>query len=195
MGLKPRKFALLKLMYMTMQLMMMLNLLFFFSAPKNEVPKSIYDFKVEAVDGKTIDFAKYKGKKIMIVNTASQCGNTPQYADLQKLHLKYQGKLVIIGFPANNFGAQEPGSNSEIAAFCQKQYSVTFPMAAKISVKGGDMAPIYHWLTEKKHNAYKDSDVRWNFQKYLINEKGELVAVFEPSMNPMHPDIITALNK
>jgi glutathione peroxidase len=195
MGLKPRKFALLKLMYMTMQLMMMLNLLFFFSAPKNEVPKSIYDFKVEAVDGKTIDFAKYKGKKIMIVNTASQCGNTPQYADLQKLHLKYQDKLVIIGFPANNFGAQEPGSNSEIAAFCQKKYSVTFPMAAKISVKGGDMAPIYHWLTEKKHNGYKDSDVRWNFQKYLINEKGELVAVFEPSTNPMSPEIITALNK
>jgi glutathione peroxidase len=182
-------------MYMTMQLMMMLNLLFFFSAPKNEVPKSIYDFKVEAVDGKTIDFAKYKGKKIMIVNTASQCGNTPQYADLQKLHLKYQDKLVIIGFPANNFGAQEPGSNSEIAAFCQKKYSVTFPMAAKISVKGGDMAPIYHWLTEKKHNGYKDSDVRWNFQKYLINEKGELVAVFEPSTNPMSPEIITALNK
>jgi glutathione peroxidase len=195
MGLKPRKFALLKLMYMTMQLMMMLNLLFFFSAPKNEVPKSIYDFKVDAVDGKTIDFAKYKGKKIMIVNTASQCGNTPQYADLQKLHLKYQDKLVIIGFPANNFGAQEPGSNSEIAAFCQKKYSVTFPMAAKISVKGGDMAPIYHWLTEKKHNGYKDSDVRWNFQKYLINEKGELVAVFEPSTNPMSPEIITALNK
>ena len=156
---------------------------------------TIHSFKVKGIDGGTIDFSKFKGKKIMIVNTASECGNTPQYKDLEALSKKYKDKLVIVGFPANNFGAQEPGSNKEIAEFCQKNYSVTFPMAAKISVKGDDMAPIYHWLTEKAHNNLKDSEVKWNFQKYLIDEKGNLVEVFAPKMNPMSPEIIAAIGK
>lgn len=167
--------------------------MFFFGAPKNDVPKSIYDFKVAALDGSTIDFSKYKGKKILIVNTASECGNTPQYADLEKMYKKYKNKLVIVGFPANDFGQQEPGSNQEIAAFCQKNYSVTFPMAAKITVKGKEKAAIYKWLTEKKYNNYMDSDVKWNFQKYLINEKGELVAIFQHRTNPMSDEIIAAI--
>jgi glutathione peroxidase len=180
---------------MSMHLLLMFNFLTFFFSPKNDVPASIYDFKVAALDGSTIDFSKYKGKKILIVNTASECGNTPQYADLQKLSEKYKGKLVIVGFPANDFGAQEPGSNGEIAAFCKKNYSVTFPMAAKITVKGDDKAPIYQWLTEKKYNNYMDTDVKWNFQKYLINEKGELVSMFSNRMNPMAPEIIAAIEK
>jgi glutathione peroxidase len=171
------------------------NFLFLF-APKGEtVPASIYDFKVEALKGGKIDLAKYKGKKILIVNTASMCGNTPQYADLQAMSEKYKDKLVIVGFPANNFGAQEPGSNEEIATFCTKNYNVTFPMAAKVSVKGDDMAPIYHWLTEKKYNNFKDSEVRWNFQKYLINEKGELVAVFDPRTKVTTPEVTSAVEK
>jgi glutathione peroxidase len=156
---------------------------------------SIYDFKVAGLTDGTIDFSKFKGKKILIVNTASKCGNTPQYADLEKMYKQYGKKLVIVGFPENNFGAQEPGSNSQIAEFCQKNYSVTFPMAAKISVKGDDMAPIYHWLTEKKLNGYSDSEVKWNFQKYLIDEKGNLVAVFDPKTQPYDPQITTLINK
>src|SRR5688572_11486808 len=110
---------------------------------------TIYDFKVAGLDGKEIDFSKYKGKKIMVVNTASKCGNTPQYDELEKLYEKYKDKLVIIGFPANNFGQQEPGSNEEIAEFCKKNYGVTFPMAEKVSVKGDDIAPIFKYLTEE----------------------------------------------
>lgn len=168
----------------------------FVPAPKSEaVPQSIYDFKVESLTGGTIDFSAFKGKKILIVNTASQCGNTFQYGELEKIYQKDKDKLVIVGFPANNFGHQEPGNNQEIAEFCKKNYSVTFPMAAKISVKGDDMAPIYHWLTEKKYNGYKDSEVTWNFQKYLIDEHGKLIAVFEPGMSPMRTMILNALEK
>lgn len=168
----------------------------FVPAPKAEaVPQSIYDFKVESLTGGTIDFSAFKGKKILIVNTASQCGNTFQYGELEKISKKYKDKLVIVGFPANDFGHQEPGNNQEIAEFCTKNYSVTFPMAAKISVKGNDMAPIYHWLTEKKYNGYKDSEVTWNFQKYLIDEHGKLVGIFEPGMSPMRSFVIDAIEK
>ncbi len=180
---------------MTFQFLLILNFLFFTGSPKADVPASIYDFKVEALDGGTIDFSKYKGKKILIVNTASECGNTPQYADMEKLYKLYKGKLVIVGFPANDFGSQEPGSNQEIAKFCKKNYSVTFPMAAKITVKGDNKAPIYQWLTEKKYNKYKDSNVRWNFQKYLINEQGELIEVFSPRTNPMSAEVLAAIGK
>lgn len=165
------------------------------ASARPHIPASIYDFSVTSLDGQTIHFAKYRGKKILIVNTASKCGNTPQYAGLEKLYKKYKGKLVIVGFPANNFGAQEPGSNKEIAAFCQKNYSVSFPMAAKISVKGDDMAPIYQWLTQKKYNGYEDSEIKWNFQKYLINEKGQLVAVFDPKVQPESEEIRAAIEK
>lgn len=180
---------------MTFTLLILFKFFMFFVPAKHDVPASIYDFKVAALNGGTIDFAKYKGKKILIVNTASQCGNTPQYADLEKMYEQYKGKLVIVGFPANDFGAQEPGSNKDIAEFCQKNYSVTFPMASKITVKGDEMAPIYQWLTSKKFNGYKDSEVRWNFQKYLINEEGQLIAVFDPKVKPMAPEIIAAIEK
>ena len=176
--------------------MIMFSFLSLYAAAKSgSVPASIYDFKVTGLMGGHIDFAKYKGKKILIVNTASKCGNTPQYADLEALYKKYKNTLVIIGFPANDFGKQEPGSNLEIAEFCQKNYSVSFPMAEKITVKGDDMAPIYQWLTEKKYNNFQDSEVKWNFQKYLINEKGQLVAVFDPRTKPNSPEVIAAIEK
>ncbi len=180
----------------------MLNLLLFFKfwffappAPDPAVPKSIYDFKVESLSGGTIDFAQFKGKKILIVNTASECGFTPQYKELQELYEKYKDRLVIVGFPANNFGSQEPGDNKKIAEFCQKNYGVTFPMAAKISVKGDDMAQIYKWLTDKQYNGVASSSVKWNFQKYLINEKGEFVDVYYSVTKPMSDKIVTAIMK
>ena len=154
---------------------------------------NIYSFKVQGIDGATIDFAQFRGKKILIVNTASRCGYTPQYEALEALYKAYKGQLVIVGFPANNFGAQEPGTNQEIAQFCKKNYGVSFPMAAKISVKGTDQAAIYKWLTQKALNGYQDSDVKWNFQKYLIDEKGHLVAVFMSDVTPDSPALKAAL--
>jgi glutathione peroxidase len=160
-----------------------------------DVPKSIYDFKVQGLDGGTIDFSKFKGKKILIVNTASKCGYTPQYADLEKLYEQYKDKLVIVGFPANNFMFQEPKGNKDIAEFCQKNYGVIFPMAAKISVKGKDMAPIYRWLTNKDYNHYDNTSVAWNFQKYLIDENGNLVAMFPSKVSPMSEEVVEAVKK
>lgn len=156
---------------------------------------SIYDFTVTGLDGKPINFPDFKGKKILVVNTASECGFTPQYKGLEELYEKYKDKLVIIGFPANNFGHQEPGTNQEIADFCKKNYSVTFPMAAKISVKGDDMHPLYQWLTRKELNGFSDSEVRWNFQKYLIDESGKLIAVFKSGVKPMSEEIISLIEK
>jgi glutathione peroxidase len=155
---------------------------------------SIYDFKVTGLDGSEIDFAQFKGKKILIVNTASKCGNTPQYTDLQKLYDKYKGKLVIVGFPANNFGGQEPGSKAEIAEFCKKNYGVTFPMADKISVKGDDIAPIYKFLSEEAARKGLEDPVKWNFGKFLVDEKGNLVATFSPKTLPMSDEILKYLN-
>ncbi len=178
-----------------MYLSMLLLFSFLFTPQQAEVPQSIYDFKVTALDGSTIDFSAFKGKKIMIVNTASKCGFTPQYEALEKLSKQYKDRLVIVGFPANNFLFQEPGSNEKIAEFCKANYGVTFPVSAKISVKGAKMAPIYRWLTEKKYNGYEDSKVKWNFQKYLIDEKGNLVAVFSPATTPDSKEIIAAIEK
>lgn len=155
---------------------------------------SIYDFKVNGLDGKTIDLADYKGKKILIVNTASECGYTPQYADLEKLNRQYKGKLVIIGFPANNFGEQEPGTNEEIASFCQKNYGVSFPMAAKISVKGDDMHPLYQFLVKEAAELGITDPVKWNFTKFLVDENGKLVKVFSHKVNPMSEEITQFLN-
>lgn len=146
--------------------------------------KTIYDFKVEGLDGKEINFADFKGKKILIVNTASECGFTPQYADLEKVYEQYKDKLVVIGFPANNFGGQEPGTNIEIGAFCQKNYGVTFPMAAKVSVKGDDTAPIFKFLTEKELNGVKNTSILWNFTKFLVDENGKLIDTFVSTTNP-----------
>jgi glutathione peroxidase len=140
--------------------------------------KTLYDFKAKRIDGKDFDFSTLKGKKVLIVNTASECGYTPQYAELQALYAKYQptGKFEIIGFPCNQFGGQEPGSNAEIETFCTKNYGVTFQMMEKIDVKGDDQHPLYKWLTNKSENGVEDSQVLWNFNKYMINEKGEYVA-------------------
>ncbi|HUX84307.1 MAG TPA: glutathione peroxidase [Chitinophagaceae bacterium] len=156
----------------------------------------IYSFKVPALNGGTINLSKYKGEKILIVNTASKCGNTPQYADLEKLYNTYKGKLVIIGFPANNFGQQEPGTNKEISAFCTKQYHITFPMAQKISVLGADTYPLYKWLeADAQKKGLSPALPQWNFQKYLLDEKGNLVAVFNPKTKPFDPTIIAAIEK
>ena len=178
-----------------MHLSMFLLFSFLFAPQHTEIPASIYDFKVTALDGGTIDFSAFKGRKILIVNTASKCGFTPQYEALEALSEKYKDKLVVVGFPANNFLFQEPGTNDKIASFCKKNYGVTFPMAAKISVKGAKMAPIYRWLTEKKYNEFEDSRVKWNFQKYLIDETGHLIEIFPPTTPPDSPEIIAALKK
>ncbi|UQB69995.1 glutathione peroxidase [Epilithonimonas zeae] len=168
-------------------LIIMLSL-FGFSKNKAQA-KSIHSFKVEALDGSTIDFSKFKGKKILVVNTASECGFTPQYADLEKLYEQYKDKLVVVGFPANNFGGQEPGANHEIATFCQRNYGVQFPMAAKISVKGDDIAPIYKFLTDKKENGVKNTKILWNFTKILLDEKGNIIDSFVSTTNPMSESI------
>ncbi len=151
--------------------------------------KTIYDFKVPSIDGKIIDFAQFKGKKILIVNTASECGYTPQYEGLQKLYDTYKDKLVIVGFPANNFGGQEPGTNNEIQNFCKKNYGVTFPIAAKVSVKGDDIHPLFKWLTNKSENGVMDVTILWNFNKFLIDENGKLIQYFNSNIVPMSKDI------
>ncbi len=155
---------------------------------------SIYEFKVEGLEGGSIDFSKFKGKKIMIVNTASKCGNTPQYAELEQLYEKYKDKLVIVGFPANNFGQQEPGSNEEIKEFCTKNYGVSFPMASKISVKGDDVAPIYKYLTEEAKKLGFEDPVKWNFTKFLLDENGKLITVIHNKTKPMSEEVLKYLN-
>jgi glutathione peroxidase len=153
--------------------------------------KSFYDFKVQTIDGKDFDLASLKGKKVLVVNTASKCGNTPQYEDLEKLYEQYGGdKFTIIGFPANNFMKQEPGTNEEIKEFCTVNYGVTFPMMAKISVKGDDIHPLYKWLTEKSENGVLDAPVKWNFQKFMIDENGHLVDFAAPSDKPFSDKIV-----
>jgi len=156
-----------------------------------EGQSTIYQFKVTDISGQEFDLASLKGKKVLIVNTASKCGYTPQYEDLEKLYKLYASEgFVIIGFPANNFMKQEPGSNEEIAEFCQKNYGVSFPMMSKISVKGDDMHPLYKWLTEKQLNGVEDSKVAWNFQKYMINRDGTLYGYAAPADKPFSDAII-----
>lgn len=151
-------------------------------------------FKVKDIDGAPLDLSKYKGKKLLIVNTASKCGFTPQYKDLETLYETYKDKLVIIGFPANNFGGQEPGTNQEIKAFCTgEQYHVTFPMASKVSVKGDDIDPLFKWLTNKSENGVIDAEIKWNFTKFLLDEQGHLVAKFDSKVNPMSEEITSHL--
>jgi glutathione peroxidase len=146
---------------------------------------SFYDFTVKDITGKDYPLSQLKGKKVLVVNTASKCGFTPQYEGLQKLYEKYgEDDFMIIGFPANNFAEQEPGSNEEIATFCSVNYGVTFPMMSKISVKGDDQHPLYKWLTSKSDNGLENSEVTWNFQKYLIDEEGQLVGHFSPNTKP-----------
>jgi glutathione peroxidase len=152
---------------------------------------NFYSFKTKDIDGKAFDLSSLKGKKVLVVNTASKCGNTPQYKDLEALYLKYgPDKFVIIGFPANNFMSQEPGSNAEIKQFCTEKYQVTFPMMQKISVKGEDIDPIYKWLTNKSLNGKMDAEVTWNFQKFMIDEKGNLVDMATPKTKPTDDQIV-----
>jgi glutathione peroxidase len=171
---------------------LLLGLLSITSNPNTETDMSIYDFKVPALDGGIIDFSSFKGKKILIVNTASKCGYTKQYAQLEELYKEHQDKLVIVGFPANNFGGQEPGSNEQIAEFCQKNYGVSFPMAAKVSVKGSDMDELFKWLTAAENKDFT-GDIKWNFEKFLIDEKGQLIRRFRSGADPLGEEILGAL--
>lgn len=153
--------------------------------------KTLYDFKATTLDGQPFDLSSLKGKKVLVVNTASKCGLTPQYATLQKLYDTYKDRnFVIIGFPANNFMKQEPGTNAEIKEFCTKNYGVTFPMMSKISVKGDDIDPLYKWLTLKSLNGVVDAEIQWNFQKFMIDEQGKLVGFVSPKEKPDSEKII-----
>jgi glutathione peroxidase len=158
--------------------------------------KSIYGFTMNSIDGEPIPFSKFQGKVVLLVNVASRCGFTPQYAALEKVYEKYKGRgLVIVGIPANNFGGQEPGSNQEIKTFCSAKYNVTFPMMAKVSVKGGDQAPLYQFLTDKSANPQVSGEIQWNFTKFLIGPDGHPVARFEPDVTPDSPQVIAGIEK
>jgi glutathione peroxidase len=158
--------------------------------------QSFHDFTVKDIDGNDYALSQLKGKKVLVVNTASKCGLTPQYQKLEELYQQFGGdKFIIIGFPANNFMGQEPGSNAEIKEFCSTKYGVSFPMMSKISVKGDDMHPVYQWLTSKDKNGVEDSSVSWNFQKYLIDEDGRLVKVVSPRTSPLDDEITGWLSK
>lgn len=165
----------------------LLMLLSAFTFPSDN---SIHRFKVKSIEGKTIDFSSFKGKKILVVNTASKCGYTPQYEALQQVYSTYKEKLVIVGFPANNFGGQEPGSDGEIQDFCKARYGVSFPLASKVSVKGTDMAPIYKWLTSKAENGVLDAEIKWNFGKFLLDENGKLIQYFPSNVKPDSEEIL-----
>lgn len=158
--------------------------------------KNFYDFTVQTIDGKEFNLSQLKGKKVLVVNVASKCGFTPQYKQLEELYEKYgKDNFTIIGFPANNFLWQEPGTNKEIHEFCTLNYGVTFPMMAKISVKGKDIAPLYKWLTKKSENGKQDADVKWNFQKFLIDENGNWAGVAYSRTTPMSEEIVSWIEK
>lgn len=152
---------------------------------------SIYDFSFTSIDGEVVNFSDYKGKNILIVNTASKCGYTKQYAELQKLHESYPD-FIIIGFPANNFGGQEPGTNDEIAAFCQKNFGVTFLLAEKSSVKGKDISPLFKWLTSQENSSF-DGNVNWNFEKFIIDSNGKVISRYRSGTSPMDSELIEDL--
>lgn len=152
-------------------------------------PKTIHQFKVPSIEGGTINFKKYKGKKILVVNTASKCGYTPQYEGLEKLYKEHKDKLVVVGFPANNFGGQEPGSDEEIKEFCKVRFGVTFPLASKVEVVGDNTHPLFKWLTTKEQNGVLDAKVKWNFTKFLLDENGKLLASFDSKVTPQSEEI------
>ncbi len=157
-------------------------------------PQSLYDFKVKSLVGnKTVDLSKYKGKKVVILNVASKCGYTKQYADWEKFNKEHGDKVVVLGFPSNNFGGQEPGTSEEIATFCSATYGVTFPMFEKVEVKGEAKAPIYKWLTTKELNGWNDKEPSWNFCKYVVDEKGKLTNFFASKILPTDPEFLTAV--
>jgi glutathione peroxidase len=154
---------------------------------------SAYSFSLTSIDGNSFRLRDFSGKKILIVNTASACGYTPQYEALEALSKKYTDKLVVVGFPANNFGGQEPGTNEEIKSFCKKNYGVSFPLSEKVSVVGEDAAPLFKWLVSKEQNGVMDATIKWNFSKFLLDEKGNLIAAFPSSVKPMDDAIISKL--
>jgi glutathione peroxidase len=154
---------------------------------------SIHSFKVKSIEGKDLDLSKFKGKKILIVNTASKCGYTPQYEALEKVYEQYKDKLVIIGFPCNQFGGQEPGTETDIQEFCKARYGVTFPLTAKIDVKGDNIAPIYKWLCSKTENGVLDATITWNFNKFLLDENGKMIAYFPSKVTPDSEEILKYL--
>jgi len=163
---------------------------------QNQTPmKSIYDIPVKTIDGQETTLSQYKGKKMLITNVASECGFTPQYADLQELFATHGDKVVVLGFPANNFGGQEPGTNEQIKEFCSKNFGVTFPMFAKISVKGSDMHELYQWLTSPELNGWNEKAPNWNFCKYLISEDGRLLKFYSSAVNPMSKEVVQELEK
>ena len=155
-------------------------------------PSTVYEFKLKTIDGQAFSLAKYKGKKVLIVNTASKCGFTPQYAELQKLADQYKDKLVVVGFPANNFGSQEPGANTEIKEFCQKNFGVTFPLSEKVSVKGDDISPLFQYLTTAPNPDFT-GEIKWNFEKFLIDENGKLIHRYRSTVKPLSEDITKEL--
>ena len=158
--------------------------------------KSVYDFKMKDIDGKDVSLSQYKGKVLLIVNVASLCGNTPQYKDIEALYEKYKDKgLVVLGFPANNFMGQEPGSDESIKTFCTTKYNVSFPMFSKISVKGSDMHPLYKYLTEKSENGVIDAPIQWNFQKFLIGRDGKIITSVAPKSSVTDPDLVKQIEK
>jgi len=176
-----QKFTLILVLFFTLTL-----------SAQNTTTMNIYDFSVPALEGGTIDFNDYKGKKILIVNTASECGYTPQYKQLEELNEEMGGEVIIVGFPANNFGGQEPGSNEQIAAFCEKNYGVSFPMAAKVSVKGSDQHELFKWLTTEENEDFT-GEINWNFEKFLIDEDGNLIHRYRSGATPMDEAILSAL--
>lgn len=155
--------------------------------------QSFYDLSIKSIDNTTIKMSEFKGKYVMIVNVASYCGYTSQYADLQKLSQKYTNQLVILAVPCNQFGAQEPGSEQEIKTFCENKFNVTFPLTEKVNVKGKNQHPLYAWLTNKQHNRLDNFQASWNFNKFLINKNGELIAFFKSGVNPLDDQIIKKL--
>lgn len=155
---------------------------------------NIHDFTMKSIDGKSVPLSNFKGQVLLVVNVASQCGYTPQYEGLEKLYETYKSRgFAIAGFPANNFGGQEPGTDSEIQTFCKSKYSVTFPMFSKISVAGSDQAPLYQWLTDRKSNPKTGGDIQWNFTKFLIDRDGKVVRRFEPAVEPLSRELVSAV--
>ena len=168
--------------------------LFALSSFTSPTAKNIYDFKIESLDGGTIDFSQYKGKKILIVNTASMCGFTPQYKGLEKLYEDHKDKLVIIGFPSDNFGGQEYKNNSEIKTFCTSKFGVTFPLTTRVDVKGDNITPVYKYLCNKSENGILDAKISWNFNKFIIDENGNLLAHFDSDVTPESPELLKYIN-
>ncbi len=171
----------------------MFSFLLFCLSFSMQTSSTVYDFSLTGTDGKEVNLNMFKGKKILFVNVASKCGYTPQYEGLQKLYEQNKENLVIIGLPCNQFMNQEPGTNEEIQTFCSKNYGVTFPITQKIYVKGDKIHPLYNWLTRKEFNGVEDSKVKWNFQKYLIDEEGALIQVFGSKIKPLGEEIISAV--